>query len=222
MRNSKIVELNSDLELLSEHELYAFKGGLAGGQSEHDIEEVIITVPGGDHGGDNGDGDNGDNPTWDDNDPPYGDDGDDPFPPDNGGGGEVDPSNADGILEEPSWKELWWLGTQVPAVKLLDMRHNKNLALQYGPGHNDVGDALRHALWSALDAADIGLAKAKEFHTLHETEHPENPLENAMDLHNNNWGFEWFQAHGNPENNIDQFLHDFNIAVANGQIKTHP
>ena len=43
-----------------------------------------------------------------------------------------------------------------------------------------------------------------------------------MDLHNNNWDFEWFQANGNPENNIAQFLHDFNIAVGNGQIKTHP
>lgn len=100
MRNLKIIELNSDLELLSEHELYAFKGGLAGGQSEHDIEEVIITVPGGDHGGDNGDGDNGDNPTWDDNDPPYVEDGDDPFPPDGGGDAEgSNPTEADNYIQ---------------------------------------------------------------------------------------------------------------------------
>lgn len=90
MRKLQIVELNSTLELLNENELYSFKGGLEGGQSEHDIEEVIITVPGGDGDGDDGGGydDGGDPPTWDDDTPPYGDDGDDPFPPDNGGGPE--------------------------------------------------------------------------------------------------------------------------------------
>ena len=74
----------------------------------------------------------------------------------------------------------------------------------------------------SFDITNKGVISENEFHTLHETEHPENPLENNMDLHNNNWGFEWFQANGNPENDIAQFLHDFNIAVGNGQIKTHP
>ncbi|CAM3053468.1 C39 family peptidase [Chryseobacterium flavum] len=93
MRNLQVVELNSTLEMLNEHELYSFKGGLEGGQSDvHEIPEVIIPAPGGDDGGgDDGYDDGGDPPTWDDNDPSPGDDGDDPFP---SGGGE-DPGNDD-------------------------------------------------------------------------------------------------------------------------------
>lgn len=93
MRNSNVVELNSTLELLNENELYSFKGGLAGGQSETEIPEVIIPAP--DHGGnDDGDGgfDDGSNPPgWNDDDPPGWNDGDDPFPPDGGG---IDDNNT--------------------------------------------------------------------------------------------------------------------------------
>ncbi|MGL6127740.1 hypothetical protein [Chryseobacterium artocarpi] len=59
MKNFKITELNGTLEMLCEDELYSFKGGLSGGQSEGeadkiiDIEEVII------------DGDKPDFPDWD-------------------------------------------------------------------------------------------------------------------------------------------------------------
>lgn len=141
-----------------------------------------------------------------------------------GGGSGGSGSSPDGVLEDPTWAEYWWLANQVPALAIPKMIANKNLALQYGqslPGAvNGLGDALRHALWSALDAADIGKDKAVEFHTLHETEHP--GPDNAMDLHNNNWGFNWFSQNGNPENNMQQFLNDFNNAVNNGQIKTHP
>ena len=41
----EIIQLSSSLENLLESELYSFKGGLVGGQSETLIEEVIITVP---------------------------------------------------------------------------------------------------------------------------------------------------------------------------------
>lgn len=224
MRNSKVLELNSTLELLTENELYAFKGGLEGGQSEHEIPEVIITVPGGDDGGGNdpGGNDDGNPPTWDDDDPPYGGDGDDPFPPD--GGGDPDGSNAseaDGILETPTAREILWLLLNTSGADRDKMRHNAALAAQYGKGQVDnVYDALRHAMWSAMDAADIGLDKAKEFHTLHETVNPGN--DNTMDLHNNDWGFNWFSQHGNPDNNMQQFINDFNAAVASGQIQTHP
>ncbi len=35
------------------------------------------------------------------------------------------------------------------------MYNNQQLAFSLAPGHNGVSDALRHALWSALDAFDI-------------------------------------------------------------------
>lgn len=92
MKNLQVVELNSILEMLNENELYAFKGGLEGGQSDvHDIPEVIIPTPGGDDDG-GGYDDGGDPPTWDDDEPPYGGDGDDPFPP---GGGEDSGNDED-------------------------------------------------------------------------------------------------------------------------------
>lgn len=92
MKNLRAVELNSVLEMLNKNELYSFKGGLDGGQSDiHDIPEVIIPTPEGDGGGDDG----GDPPTWDDNDPPYGSEGDDPFPPGGGGGDSGDDDTSD-------------------------------------------------------------------------------------------------------------------------------
>jgi hypothetical protein len=137
-----------------------------------------------------------------------------------GGGGQG--SSAEDYPGNLTYAELSWLA-QHP-THIADMINNKNLALQQGqtlPGTtNGLGDALRHTLWSALDAADIGLALAKEFHTLHESEHPD--FSNAMDLFNNNWGFNWYSQHGDPENNMQQFRNDFDNAVATGQIQTRP
>lgn len=104
------------------------------------------------------------------------------------------------------------------------MRNNINVAREYAetqPGlTNGIGDALRHSLWSVLDAADIGLVRAMEFHTLHETSNPLPDGSNAMDLHNNNRGFNWFSQNGNPDDNMYQFMVDFLTAVNNGQIQT--
>lgn len=225
MRNSKITELNSALELLNENELYSFKGGLDGGQSDiHDIPEVIIPTPGGDDGG--GDDDGGDPPTWDDNDPPY-DDGEDPFPPsggDDGGGNGVNdiPADTFGEIFGLTLAERSFLAHEVSVLDVIKMVKNYNLAVEKGNGINNEADAMRHALWSALDAADIGVNLARQFHTLHETEHPGTPSENAMDLHNNEWGYNWFIENGDPADNMSQFEHDFNNAVLNGFIITHP
>lgn len=145
-----------------------------------------------------------------------------------GGGGEStrDISIADGILEDPNATELWWLLSNTDSDQRDRMRHNIQVASEYAatqPGlHNGQGDALRHALWSALDAADIGIVKATAFHTLHETSNPAQDGSNAMDLHNNDWGFQWFSQNGNPDNNMYQFMVDFLNAVSNGQIQTAP
>jgi hypothetical protein len=135
-----------------------------------------------------------------------------------GGGGNNDLSPADypgGV----SLVEAVWLSAH--PQYLPDMIHNKELAEQYGQGqHNGVYDALRHALWSALDVADLGYEDAEEFHTLHETDglHPWDPIESPSDINNNDWGYVWAMNNGDPENNINQFISDFNVAVQNGDI----
>jgi hypothetical protein len=143
-----------------------------------------------------------------------------------GGGSEVSPQE---LLENPSFAELTWLANNVSVQELGRMIDNKNFALEKaapipGAGTNGLGDAFRHALWSAADAADIGIQRATAFHTLHETANPDNMggVTNAMDLFNNNWGYNWFSQHGDPVSNMTQFITDFNTAVANGKIQTHP
>ena len=63
------------------------------------------------------------------------------------------------------------------------------------PLHNTIGDAYRHAYFSALNArnSSFGYAKAVMLGYAHECETPNDKLnEKDMDLHNNNWGFKLF------------------------------
>jgi hypothetical protein len=125
--------------------------------------------------------------------------------------------------EELSSAEKEWLFVHLNYLS--DMIENKNIAELYGENqHNGIKDSLRHALWSALDASDIGYENAKDFHTLHELEHPNttNPAENYSDINNNNWGYSWAITFGNPENNMSQFLTDFYNAAQNGEISIIP
>lgn len=91
----EIFQLSSSLENLLESELYLFKGGLVGGQSETLIDEVIITVP-----RDSSDNDDSNDGNTDDDWSDYGDEDGIPdydgeyFPPDEGGIGDiVDPGD---------------------------------------------------------------------------------------------------------------------------------
>ncbi len=127
-----------------------------------------------------------------------------------------------GDLSAPEALWLYMHPTYVSA-----MYSNQQLAFSLASGHNGVSDALRHALWSALDAFDIGSENAHEFHTLHETTHydinyPNRDVELMSDLHNNGWGYNWAIVNGNPEANMSQFLSDFNAAVVNGHIDIVP
>lgn len=115
--------------------------------------------------------------------------------------------------------EALWLYMHLPYVNA--MYNNQQLAFAHGQGHNGVGDALRHALWSALDAFDIGAGNAHEFHTLHESTHWDD-TESPSDLHNNGWGYNWAIINGDPEANMTQFLSDFDAAVANGHLSIIP
>lgn len=195
-----------DLEILNPIETKKIIGG--NWYDYHDIPEVTIPWDGG--GGSGG---------WDDY-PGHGP-GDGGGPGGDYGGGSGGSNDASAIIAGPTLPEIWWLFTKVTGQQYDKMVHNASVASQYGQNQADnVYDALRHAMWSAMDAADIGIEKAREFHTLHETEHP--GPDNAMDLHNNEWGYNWYSQHGNPDNNMQQFLNDFNNAVANGQIQTQP
>lgn len=62
------------------------------------------------------------------------------------------------------------------------------------PLRNTIGDAYRHAYFSALNArnSSFGYTKAVMLGYAHECETPNNLLnEKDMDLHNNNWGFNY-------------------------------
>ena len=62
--------------------------------------------------------------------------------------------------------------------------------------HNTIGDAYRHAYFSALNArnSSFGYTNAVMLGYAHECETPNDELnEKDMDLHNNNWGFNYSQ-----------------------------
>jgi hypothetical protein len=222
MRNLKFPEIEKKVQ----QSVYGAWGGSNSNEPTYDegwLNEVIVGG-GGSSGGSGDSGSSGFGGSWN-----FGNNGS----YDNGGywgdtGGStqvVDESVADGILENPNAREIFWLFNNTDGDQRDRMRNNITVAQRYAdtqPGRtNGQGDALRHALWSALDAADIGLAKAMEFHTLHETSNPATNGSNAMDLHNNDWGFNWFSQNGNLDDNMHQFMVDFLTAVNNGQIQTH-
>ena len=140
---------------------------------------------------------------------------------DNYGGGSPDGGQTvDDYGDDLTQAEKNWIYAHI--IYLPSMINNKIIAEQYGQGQrNGVYDALRHALWSALDAHDMGAQNAYDFHTLHETEHW-HPIESPSDLINNGWGYNWAMSNGDPEDNINQFIADFNHAVQNGNISIIP
>ncbi|GIQ60558.1 hypothetical protein Flavo103_36940 [Flavobacterium collinsii] len=225
MRNLKFPEIDKKIQ----QSIYGAWGGsnsnepppIDGGW----LDNVNVGPSGGSSGGSGGYGSGG---SWDFGDNGFYDNGGYWGDPGGSGGGSsdaIDNSAADGILEDPNVTEILWLLFHTTGAERDQMRHNVAVAEQYAktqPGGTDgQGDALRHALWSALDAADIGLVRAREFHELHEASNPQLDGSNAMDLHNNNWGFSWFSQNGNPDGNMYQFMVDFFTAVNNGQIQTH-
>lgn len=56
--------------------------------------------------------------------------------------------------------------------------------------YNGVGDAYRHALFSALNVRSLGYEMAKRLGDAHELKPPIRPLEREMDLRNNHIGRE--------------------------------
>ena len=88
------------------------------------------------------------------------------------------------------------------------------------PLHNTIGDAYRHAYFSALNArnSSFGYAKAVMLGYAHECETPNDELnEKDMDLHNNNWGFNYSQ--NNQQFTEAEFYSAFMNAYNNDEIK---
>lgn len=85
----------------------------------------------------------------------------------------------------------------------LEIKENSSESLKLYGGHNDIGDAKRHAYWSALNAKDAGLDNAIEYGYAHENYEANPAGEAAMDLHNNKVGWEIYV---NNPNASDQEL----------------
>ena len=86
--------------------------------------------------------------------------------------------------------------------------------------HNDIGDAYRHAYFSALNAqnSSLGYVKAKQLGDAHECETPVSEQdEKTMDLHNNAWGYSF--AGSNQYFTEAMFYSAFMTAFENGEIK---
>lgn len=83
--------------------------------------------------------------------------------------------------------------------------------------HNGIGDAFRHALFSALNTRRMGYIGAKTLGDCHETERPADEQDQVdMDLHNNDWGYSYAFTHGVVH--IGLFYEAFMEAYNNGEI----
>ena len=85
--------------------------------------------------------------------------------------------------------------------------------------HNNIGDAYRHAYFSALNTKNMGYGNASKLGNAHECDTPSSQLsEKVMDLKNNSWGYNYSLTNLNLTES--QFYQDFTRANNNGEIKT--
>lgn len=98
----------------------------------------------------------------------------------------------------------------------------QNAAREFFPNcdlHNDLGDAFRHAYFSALNTHNMGYTNAKALGDAHECDVPiSESNEKLMDLHNNAWGYHYGSTFSYVDKN--QFYNAFIDAYNNGQIET--
>ncbi len=87
--------------------------------------------------------------------------------------------------------------------------------------HNGLGDAFRHAYWSALLARDVGPDNARRFTTAHENYSANPPGEREMDLFNNDVGIRIFTTAGpDPSDGRLELL--VQAAIGQGRLMTAP
>lgn len=114
-------------------------------------------------------------------------------------------------------------------VKQLQYLYNANYALNKSKElypnsvHNGNGDAFRHALFSALNSKVLGVNLTKQLGDAHELFPNNPPLENQMDLFNNQIGrdqFTYLQTQGQSGHFFKEALVISLVQkVQNGQLK---
>ena len=86
--------------------------------------------------------------------------------------------------------------------------------------HNGRTDAVRHALWSALNARDVGEKNARRFAKAHEADSDQPDAERQMDHHNNEVGIQIGLA--NPDASAGELLVLIDQAYENGELMREP
>jgi len=86
--------------------------------------------------------------------------------------------------------------------------------------HNGRTDAVRHALWSALNARDVGEGNARRFAKAHEADSDQPDVERQMDHHNNEVGIQIGLA--NPDASAGELLVLIDQAYENGELMREP
>ena len=86
--------------------------------------------------------------------------------------------------------------------------------------HNGRTDAVRHALWSALNARDAGERNARRFAKAHEADSDQPDVERQMDHHNNEVGIQIGLA--NPNASDAELLDLVDQAYEKGKLMTEP
>ena len=99
----------------------------------------------------------------------------------------------------------------------IEIYNNSKKASETYSGHNDIGDAKRHAFWSAMNAIDTNLEDAMEYGYAHEDF--EGNTEGSMDIYNNQIG--WQIAIDNPGASDTQLQYLVEEAAQNGLLKSY-
>lgn len=114
---------------------------------------------------------------------------------------------------------LYTAQTNRKAAENVAMKRFKNCNNPNGTAlHNTIGDAYRHAYFSALNTHNMGLSNAKKLGDAHECDTPSDKLnEKEMDLNNNDFGYLYGTTYSYI--NESQFYNAFMEAFKNKQIK---
>jgi hypothetical protein len=87
---------------------------------------------------------------------------------------------------------LWWNPLAAISFNMNAKKATEEANKRFGRNtlHNGSGDAFRHCYWSAMNARDAGIKKARAFGEAHEDWLGNPEGEKKMDLHNNEVGFD--------------------------------
>jgi hypothetical protein len=122
---------------------------------------------------------------------------------------------------EPNGRGEWSLGPLLTTVGALEANSAIAATERRFPdgGHNDEGDAFRHALWSLNLTRALGAQDAKTITDAHEVSNYNDPGERIMDLYNNEIGRNLAQDPANSGRSAEDVVLE---ALRNGKLITSP